>query len=215
MGAEPTTSWMPSPSHPVAPVHGCARLCVNPAVFAETDRRRARATPRPGHAPPGGRALSAACILYLPSWSQWARAPASRRGWQGHLQCLAPGAPPEPLPLAHCMSRLHGAPAGSLRIGRCEPPRHTPSLQFREAHCRSNSQCAPTGSLARLGVASSMIRVPPSMRRRSIVPPASLSTRLGLRYRYLRLRALPFRFPRRSECPNGHRPFSSHPRRGK
>src|SRR5215468_5577362 len=28
---------MPSPSRPVARVHGCARLRVNPAVFAETD----------------------------------------------------------------------------------------------------------------------------------------------------------------------------------
>ena len=130
-----------------------------------------------------------------------ARAPASRRGCQGHLQCLAPGAPPEQLPLAHCMFRLHGAPEGSLRSGRCGPLRHTPSLQFREAHCRSNSQCAPTGSLARLDVASSVIRVPPSMRRRSIVPPVSPSTRLvadELQYRYLRLRAVPFRFPRRT-----------------
>ena len=76
------------------------------------------------------------------------------------------------------MFRLHGAPAGSLRIGRCGPPRHTPSLQFRKAHCRSNSQCAPTGSLARLDVASSTIRVPPSMRRCSIVPPVSPFTRL-------------------------------------
>ena len=121
-----------------------------------------------------------------------ARAPASRRGCQGHLQCLAPGSPPEQLPLAHCMFRLHGAPEGSLRSGRCGPLRHTPSLQFREAHCRSNSQCAPTGSLARLDVASSMIRVPPSMRPRSIVPPVSLSTCLvadELRYRYLRPRS--------------------------
>ena len=97
---------------------------------------------------------------------------------QVHLQTLAPAVPPEQLPLAHCMFRLHGAPARSPRIGRCGPPRHTPSLQFREAHCRSNSQCAPTGSLARLGVASSMIRAPPSMRRCSIMPPVSSLTRL-------------------------------------
>ena len=107
-----------------------------------------------------------------------ARAPGPRGDRRVHLQCLAPATPPEQLPLAHCMFRLHGAPAGSLRIGRCGPLRHTPSLQFREAHCRSNSQCAPTGSLARLDVASSMIRVPPSMRRCSIAPPVSPLTRL-------------------------------------
>ena len=109
-----------------------------------------------------------ACVMESAS----TRTASSRRF---HLQRLAPCGPRH-RPLAHWLFRVQRAPERRLPRVVCHGlPRHTPRWHRPERHWRFDQQRAPAGALAMLGVASSMTRLAPRMRCRSMVPASSLS----------------------------------------